>query len=124
MGFSTAHLTKPGVPFTFSYKKSCSPLLLSHHKSEAKLCREFPEAENPSRRALSLSCAVSLFFSLSPPRRRSPSSAPSLSLSLSSRSLSLSLSSPAPCGGGGGGGDQTSSPCLLFPDPDPDPDLD
>ncbi|CAN7106190.1 unnamed protein product [Brassica rapa subsp. narinosa] len=27
---------------------NCSTLLLTHHKSEAKLCREFAEAENPS----------------------------------------------------------------------------
>ncbi|KAF3537010.1 hypothetical protein F2Q69_00023044 [Brassica cretica] len=43
------------------------PPFLPHHKSEAKLCREFPEAENPSRRALSPSILRRL--SLSPRRR-------------------------------------------------------
>ncbi|WZY87078.1 hypothetical protein YC2023_033462 [Brassica napus] len=28
------------------------PPFLPHHKSEAKLCREFPEAENPSRHGI------------------------------------------------------------------------
>ncbi|KAF2540878.1 hypothetical protein F2Q68_00030863 [Brassica cretica] len=57
------------------------PPFLPHHKSEAKFCREFPEAENPSRRALSPSILRRLsLFSLSPARR----------------SLSLSLSSPTP----------------------------
>ncbi|KAF3565099.1 hypothetical protein DY000_02014437 [Brassica cretica] len=59
------------------------PFLLSHSETEAKLCREFPEAENPSRRALSLPCAVSLF-------------------SLSVISLLSPSSSLVPCGGGGG----------------------
>ncbi|KAG5374297.1 hypothetical protein IGI04_042386, partial [Brassica rapa subsp. trilocularis] len=61
----------------------CSPLLLSHHKSEAKLCREFPEAENPSRRPLTLLRRLSLL----------------LSLSLSVISLLSPSSSPVPCGG-------------------------
>ncbi|WZZ72436.1 hypothetical protein YC2023_083806 [Brassica napus] len=40
------------------------PPFLPHHKSEAKLCRELPEAENPSRRALfpSILRRISLFF--------------------------------------------------------------
>ncbi|KAF2570880.1 hypothetical protein F2Q70_00002851 [Brassica cretica] len=59
------------------------PLLLSHSETEAKFCREFPETENPSRRALSLPCAVSLF-------------------SLSVISLVSPSSSPVPCGGGRG----------------------
>ncbi|KAF2550917.1 hypothetical protein F2Q68_00034603 [Brassica cretica] len=65
---------------------------------EAKVCREFPETENPSRRALSLnlSCTDSL-SSLSPPRRRS-----------------LSLSSPAPCGGGGDRISTFSYPCFQI----------
>ncbi|KAF2533854.1 hypothetical protein F2Q70_00030129 [Brassica cretica] len=74
-------------------------------ETEAKLCREFPETENPSRRALSLSlsCADSL-SSLSPPRRRS--------LSLST--AALSLSSPAPCGGGGDRISTFSYPCFQI----------
>ncbi|KAG5410871.1 hypothetical protein IGI04_007190 [Brassica rapa subsp. trilocularis] len=79
MGFSTGS-------FLPSYKRSCSPLLLSHHKSESKLCREFPEAENPSRRPLSLLRRLS-FLLLSPSV-----------ISLLSPSSSL-----VPCGGGGGG---------------------
>ncbi|CAN7015972.1 unnamed protein product, partial [Brassica oleracea var. botrytis] len=74
----------------------------------AKLCREFLETRNPSRRALPFSLAPSLFSSLSPARR-----------SLSPRRCTLSLSSPAPCGGGVTGS-QSPLPCLLFPDPDPD----
>ncbi|KAF2543685.1 hypothetical protein F2Q70_00028069 [Brassica cretica] len=91
-------------------------------KTEAKLCREFPETENPSRRALSLSPAPSL--SILSLRDLSP--------------LSLLLAGVVwwwwwwlqPIGGGG----QISQPscflvpdlfrsplpCLLFPDPDPD----
>ncbi|KAG5375922.1 hypothetical protein IGI04_040518, partial [Brassica rapa subsp. trilocularis] len=87
-------------------------------KSEAKLCREFPEAENPSRRPLSLLRRLSLLLSL-------PLRDPSL--------LSLLLAGAVwwwlqPIGGGG----QISPlscflvpdlfrsplPCLLFLDPD------
>ncbi|CAG7884109.1 unnamed protein product, partial [Brassica rapa] len=60
-------------------------LFLPHHKSEAKLCREFPEAENPSRRALSPSLLRRLSLSLS-------LSLPRVALSLSPRRRTLSLS--------------------------------
>ncbi|KAF3593327.1 hypothetical protein DY000_02022454 [Brassica cretica] len=75
-----------------------SSSLLKRPEIEAKVCREFPETENPSRRALSLSlsCTDSL-SSLSPPRRRS-----------------LSLSSPAPCGGGGDRISTFSYPCFQI----------
>ncbi|KAL0645866.1 hypothetical protein Bca4012_044157 [Brassica carinata] len=67
------------------------PPFLPHHKSEAKLCREFPEAENPSRRALSPSILRRLsLFSLSP--RRHPLSLSSPTPPLSSHALSLSPS--------------------------------
>nr|VDD09245.1 unnamed protein product [Brassica oleracea] len=61
--------------------KRDAALLLPHSETEAKLCREFPETENPSRRSLS-------------PRRRT-----------------LSLSSPALCGGGGDRVSTFSYPC-------------
>ncbi|KAG5397546.1 hypothetical protein IGI04_019360, partial [Brassica rapa subsp. trilocularis] len=41
------------------------PLLLSHGETEAKLCREFPETENPNRRALSPLSRLSSSISLS-----------------------------------------------------------
>ncbi|KAF3593932.1 hypothetical protein DY000_02022396 [Brassica cretica] len=64
-----------------------------HHKSEAKLCREFPEAENPSCRALSPSLLRRLsLFSLSPARRSLSLSLLAVTLSLSSPSHALSLS--------------------------------
>nr|VDD55701.1 unnamed protein product [Brassica oleracea] len=69
------------------------PPFLPHHKSEAKLCREFPEAENPSRRALSPSIMRRLsLFSLSPARRSLSLSSPTPPLSPRRRTLSLSLS--------------------------------
>ncbi|WZZ15669.1 hypothetical protein YC2023_108760 [Brassica napus] len=69
------------------------PPFLPHHKSEAKLCREFPEAENPSRRALSPSLLRRLsLFSLSPARRSLSLSLLAVTLSLSSPSHALSLS--------------------------------
>ncbi|KAG5394468.1 hypothetical protein IGI04_024431 [Brassica rapa subsp. trilocularis] len=104
------------------------PLLLSHSETEAKLCREFLETENPSRRALS------------PLRHRALSPLHHLSL-LSLRDLSpLSLLLAGAVWwwwwwlqliGGGGQISQPSCflvpdlfrsplPCLLFPDPDPD----
>ncbi|CAG7863770.1 unnamed protein product [Brassica rapa] len=97
------------------------PPFLPHSETEAKLCREFPETRNPSRRALSPSLLRHLsLFSFSPARR-------SLSLSLSLLSVTLSLSSPwhalslslspAPCSGGG---DQISISSLLSLVPDPD----
>uniref|UniRef100_A0A0D3AP75 Uncharacterized protein n=1 Tax=Brassica oleracea var. oleracea TaxID=109376 RepID=A0A0D3AP75_BRAOL len=68
------------------------PPFLPHHKSEAKLCREFPEAENPSRRALSPSIMRRLsLFSLSPARRSLSLSSPTPPLSPRRRTLSLSL---------------------------------
>uniref|UniRef100_A0A0D3ATB5 Uncharacterized protein n=1 Tax=Brassica oleracea var. oleracea TaxID=109376 RepID=A0A0D3ATB5_BRAOL len=77
--------------------------LLSHTETKAKLCREFSETRNPSRRALPFSLAPSLslssLFSLSLPR--DALSLLAVALSLSPRRRTLSLSSPAPCGGGG-----------------------
>ncbi|CAN7105415.1 unnamed protein product [Brassica rapa subsp. narinosa] len=64
-----------------------------HHKSEAKLCREFPEVENPSRRALSPSLLRRLSLSSLSPARRSLS-LPRVALSLSPRRRTLSLSLP------------------------------
>ncbi|KAF3598477.1 hypothetical protein F2Q69_00033120 [Brassica cretica] len=65
------------------------PPFLPHHKSEAKLCREFPEAENPSRRALSLSLARRSLSSLSLPRVALYLSSPTPPLSPRRRTLSL-----------------------------------
>ncbi|KAF3523115.1 hypothetical protein F2Q69_00050433 [Brassica cretica] len=59
-------------------RKPLAASLISSTETEAKLCREFSETENPSRRALSLPCVVSLFSLLSP------------------------SSSLGPCGGAGG----------------------
>ncbi|KAF3570824.1 hypothetical protein F2Q69_00063233 [Brassica cretica] len=68
------------------------PPFLPHSETEAKLCREFPETINPSRRALSPSLLRRLsLFSLSLPRV-------ALSLLAVARSLSLLA---APCSGGG-----------------------
>ncbi|KAF3563159.1 hypothetical protein DY000_02014654 [Brassica cretica] len=113
------------------------PILLSHSETEAKLCREFPETKNPSRRALSLPCAVELSLPLAPSSSLSPLRRLSL-LSLCDLSpLSLLLAGAVwwwwwlqPIDGGG----QISQlscflvpdlfrsplPFLLFPDPDPD----
>ncbi|KAF2570044.1 hypothetical protein F2Q70_00002986 [Brassica cretica] len=105
------------------------PILLSHSETEAKLCREFPETENPSRRALSLSPAPS--SSLSPLRHLSLLSICDLS------PLFLLLAGAVwwwwwlQTIDGGGQISQLSCflvpdlfrsplPFLLFPDPDPD----
>ncbi|KAL0645868.1 hypothetical protein Bca4012_044159 [Brassica carinata] len=69
------------------------PPFLPHHKSEAKLCREFPEAENPSRRALSPSILRRLsLFSLSRASLSLSLLADTPSLSSPSHALSLSPS--------------------------------
>ncbi|WZY78513.1 hypothetical protein YC2023_024897 [Brassica napus] len=66
------------------------PPFLSHSETEAKLCREFPETRNPSRRALSPSLLRRLsLFSHSLPRVALSLSSPSLSLSSPPHSLSL-----------------------------------
>ncbi|KAF3508298.1 hypothetical protein F2Q69_00003990 [Brassica cretica] len=86
------------------------PPFLPHTETKAKLCREFPETRNPSRRALPFTLAPSLSLlslslarrSLSPRRRSLSPRRRSLSprrRSLSPRRRTLSLSSPAPCGG-------------------------
>ncbi|KAF3566845.1 hypothetical protein DY000_02015721 [Brassica cretica] len=65
--------------------KRDAALLLPHSEIEARLCREFLETKNPSRRALSLSLSSAVSLSL-----LSLSSSPSLSLSLRRHTLSLS----------------------------------
>ncbi|KAG5384618.1 hypothetical protein IGI04_036088 [Brassica rapa subsp. trilocularis] len=80
----------PGPKILIKDWASLRPIWQRH-----RLCREFPETRNPSRRALSFSLAPSLSLSL-------PRDALSLlAVALSPRRHTLSLSSPAPCGGGG-----------------------
>uniref|UniRef100_A0A0D3AMU1 Uncharacterized protein n=1 Tax=Brassica oleracea var. oleracea TaxID=109376 RepID=A0A0D3AMU1_BRAOL len=67
--------------------------------TKAKLCREFPDTRNPSRRALPFSLALSLFSSLSLSRATLSLSSPSHALSLLAGAVwwwgdRISISSP------------------------------